>query len=69
MLEEMLSIGVSGILLVTSDQKNTRRFDSILDKNIPIIFLERMEQNKDYTSDIFDNNQMVNSITTSILNN
>ena len=69
MLEEMLSIGVSGILLVTSDQKNTRRFDSILDKNIPIIFLERMEQIKDYTSDIFDNNQMVNSITTSILNN
>lgn len=64
-----MSIGVSGILLVTSDQKNTRRFDSILDKNIPIIFLERMEQNKDYTSDIFDNNQMVNSITTSILNN
>lgn len=67
-LDELVSFGVKGILLVTCDETNTRKFDSIISRKVPIIFLERYITAKDYNCVRFDNESIIYEQTKQQLN-
>lgn len=67
-LDELVTSGVKGILLVTCDETNTRKFDSIISRKIPVIFLERYIFAKDYNCVKFDNESIIYEKTRQLLN-
>jgi len=66
-LDELVNLGVKGILIATCDESNIEKFNVIISKKIPIVFLERYMPGKDYTSVKFDNERIIYEAVVSIL--
>ena len=66
-LEEFVNLSVRGILLATCNEENTDFFDHILARSIPIIFIERYIDHKDYTCVRFEHEKLIFKLTGSLL--
>lgn len=66
-LDGLLNIGVCGMLIVPCEPENTQKYQDILDKGIPIVFLERKVHGYNFSNVSFDNKNIVYSITKQIL--
>ncbi len=65
LLDEYVMLGVKGILIVSSSQDHNK-FDEIIKKQIPVVFLERSFERKDYSSVVFDNENIIYKTVTQI---
>jgi len=54
-LEELMLIGISGILLYTCNAGNHELFTRILNQKIPLVFFDSYPEGADYTSVLYDN--------------
>lgn len=67
-LEEFQFIGVAGIFLSTCDSTNHSLFETILAKEIPLIFIENYADGPQYASVIFDNISASRHMFSKVLN-
>lgn len=58
-IDEMLGMNISGILLTTCNSTNAPIFGRIAKKKIPLIFIENYIPGNDYTSVVFDNQDLI----------
>lgn len=67
MLGHLEGIGALAIILVPSDFNNQSKYRELIDKNIPLIFVERKFKGLDCSSVVFDNKALVFQITKQLL--
>ncbi|MGI6160722.1 MAG: extracellular solute-binding protein [Christensenellales bacterium] len=58
-LEELLDIGVSGMLVVPCEPENVEKYQRIADKGIPIVFIERKVNDTAFSNVLFDNKNLI----------
>ena len=66
-IRELVSLDVKGILIVTCNESNEKRFNDIIAKKIPLVFLERYMPGQDFTSVRFDNTNIIKNTVDGIL--
>ena len=57
--EELLDIGVSGILAVPCEPENVEKYESFVKKGIPVVFIERKVNSHSFSNVVFDNKAIV----------
>jgi DNA-binding LacI/PurR family transcriptional regulator/ABC-type glycerol-3-phosphate transport system substrate-binding protein len=65
--EELLNIGVSGILAVPCEPENVEKYENFVKRGIPIIFIERKVNSHSFSNVIFDNKNIIYFTTTRLL--
>lgn len=65
--EELLDIGVSGILAVPCEPENVEKYESFVKKGIPIVFIERKVNSHSFSNVVFDNKNIVYRRTSELL--
>lgn len=66
-LDAFMNLGVQGVFLVTSYEKNAGQYEDICNAHIPLIFVERTFEERAYTSVVFDNRSVVRKLFTTLL--
>ena len=65
--DELLDIGVSGILAVPCEPENVGKYESFVARGIPIVFIERKVNSHSFSNVVFDNKNIVYYRTSELL--
>lgn len=66
-IEDLINLGVRGILLVSCNETDPEHFNAILSKGIPLVLLERYAPGSDYSSVRYANRAIVRDSVTRLL--
>lgn len=66
-LDQLVNIGASGIIMVSNDSRNLRKYQQIEKKGVSLVFVERKVEQGSFNNVLFENKELVYDITTSIL--
>ncbi len=66
-LDQLVNIGVSGIIMVSNDTKNISKYQQIEKKGVSFVFVERKVEQGSFNNVLFENKELVYEITTGLL--
>lgn len=66
-LEQLVNIGAVGIIMVSNDSKNIKKYQQIEKKGVSLVFVERKVEQESFSNILFENKDLVYDITSSLL--